>query len=312
MTCSTIYDVETIINPSSFSVNRTLFFRVCTMEALGLTKLQRNGAQSDADARSLKNVAFGTDEEDSFFDLAPRSPDHIAVNKDCQRVGSPIDVILRKNDSMISKSVSPVPLLRSTTKFNVFMLGLGKSAKCDGDLEAKSLTRHSTSSEIQGSSRFSVKRSVEEMPGSILIRDRCLRDQLRKETMDLETSAGKSAGNAVLKFLKMIKPLYLKVTRKKREKEGSSTISTSSSPITPPVNSSPRSSCEGTRAGSAKHLGKLRSASVAGMAPPPARRSVVDDSILEQQDGIRSAILHCKKSYNSSISSAQSVCKFRL
>ncbi|KAL8248044.1 hypothetical protein R6Q59_009260 [Mikania micrantha] len=41
-----------------------------------------------------------------------------------------------------------------------------------------------------------------------------------------------------------------------------------------------------------KHLGKSRSSSL----KPSARR---DDSALQQHDGIQSAILHCKKSYNS-------------
>ncbi|CAL5357790.1 unnamed protein product [Camellia sinensis] len=48
-----------------------------------------------------------------------------------------------------------------------------------------------------------------------------------------------------------------------------------------------------------KHLGKSRSAaSAVGIIPPVASKR--DDSLLEQHDGIQSAILHCKRSYNSS------------
>ncbi|KAL3498921.1 hypothetical protein ACH5RR_041653 [Cinchona calisaya] len=53
-----------------------------------------------------------------------------------------------------------------------------------------------------------------------------------------------------------------------------------------------------------KHLGKSRSASSSVPAPAPAPAPVVskrrDDSLLQQQDGIQSAILHCKRSLNAS------------
>ncbi|MCI56726.1 putative membrane-associated kinase regulator 2, partial [Trifolium medium] len=51
-----------------------------------------------------------------------------------------------------------------------------------------------------------------------------------------------------------------------------------------------------------KRLGKSRSASSATPSPDatavPSRRR--DDSIVQQQDGIQSAILHCKSSFNAS------------
>ncbi|XP_065858710.1 probable membrane-associated kinase regulator 2 isoform X2 [Euphorbia lathyris] len=51
-----------------------------------------------------------------------------------------------------------------------------------------------------------------------------------------------------------------------------------------------------------KHLGKSRSASSAVAAAPPAPTTSKrrDDSLLQQQDGIQSAILHCKRSFNAS------------
>ncbi|CAL5338656.1 unnamed protein product [Camellia sinensis] len=55
-----------------------------------------------------------------------------------------------------------------------------------------------------------------------------------------------------------------------------------------------------------KHLGKSRSAaSAVGIIPPVASRR--NDSFLEQHDGIQSAILHCKRSYNSSRSRGFSI-----
>lgn len=51
-----------------------------------------------------------------------------------------------------------------------------------------------------------------------------------------------------------------------------------------------------------KHLGKSRSASTAVAATPPGTASSKrrDDSLLQQQDGIQSAILHCKRSFKAS------------
>ncbi|XP_010270646.1 PREDICTED: probable membrane-associated kinase regulator 2 [Nelumbo nucifera] len=58
-----------------------------------------------------------------------------------------------------------------------------------------------------------------------------------------------------------------------------------------------------------KHLGKSRLASSAVAAVQPvgfqARRC--DDSLLQQQDGIQSAILHCKRSFNASRDSETSL-----
>ncbi|KAJ6962331.1 membrane-associated kinase regulator 2 [Populus alba x Populus x berolinensis] len=59
-----------------------------------------------------------------------------------------------------------------------------------------------------------------------------------------------------------------------------------------------------------KHLGKRRSASSAAVAaapPGPVLSKRRDDSLLQQHDGIQSAILHCKRSFNASRDSDSSV-----
>lgn len=59
-----------------------------------------------------------------------------------------------------------------------------------------------------------------------------------------------------------------------------------------------------------KHLGKRRSASAAAVAaapPGPVLSERRDDSLLQQHDGIQSAILHCKRSFNASRDSDSSV-----
>ena len=49
-----------------------------------------------------------------------------------------------------------------------------------------------------------------------------------------------------------------------------------------------------------KHLGKSDSAVIHSMVRDTTSSKKRDDSLLQQQDGIQSAILHCKRSFNSS------------
>ncbi|KAL0341014.1 UNVERIFIED_CONTAM: putative membrane-associated kinase regulator 2 [Sesamum radiatum] len=291
------------------------------MEAFGILKFWRNAA-AGADGRKAAvgmDEGEGSDEEDSFFELVLRSPDRVAVRrcdeaarKDFQFIESPRDVFLSKNDFSNSKLLSPVALLRSTPKFKVFMFGLRKSSKCEktasnGELKGSSLNQFSKSSNIEESNFYSLKCRVEELPvASVLARENSLRSLLLKETADYEISSLKSSRDAVSRYLKLIKPLYLKVSKRQNEKAKfteSLTPPPSLAPAPAPANLSPRKLSGGSRVGSfkivAKHLGKSRSASAnADVLPPPGRRR--DDSLLEQHDGIQSAILHCKRSYNSS------------
>lgn len=91
----------------------------------------------------------------------------------------------------------------------------------------------------------------------------------------------------IQKYLKLINPFYSRASRKAHTQKVKSTneVSKKTTPF-----SSPRKQVvekQGTRV-AREHLG-VRSV--------PARR---DDSLLLQHDGIQSAILHCKRSYNSS------------
>ncbi|KAK2971388.1 hypothetical protein RJ640_015255, partial [Escallonia rubra] len=59
-----------------------------------------------------------------------------------------------------------------------------------------------------------------------------------------------------------------------------------------------------------KTLGKSRSASAAVAAAPPGTTTTSqrrDDSLLQQQDGIQSAILHCKRSFKAARDSESSI-----
>lgn len=145
------------------------------------------------------------------------------------------------------------------------------------------------------------------------------------------------AKEVVLKYLNKIKPLYVKVSRRYGERlrfagasEGEETDaepepepspSATPAPSAQPPQPQPavvvacgvRAPRAGVPAGlkqACKRLGKSRSASSAVAAAPspsqtpptptgaqPQRR---DDSLLQLQDGIQSAIAHCKRSFNAS------------
>lgn len=287
------------------------------MEALGVLKFWWNSA-TGADVASyggdLRRPAFGTDDdedtdaEDSFFDLVFTSPKSVAgdiTTKDFQFIESPRDASVKKNHFTDSNRIYPVTLLRSTPKFKILMLGFRKSSKCEktesnGEIKGTPLNQFSKSSKIEETNRFSVTCSVQKMPDACsLARGNSLRSQLLKEPSDYETCSEKLSKGFVPKYLKLIKPLYLKVWKRNEKTKFSSSLTPSASP----VDLSPKKLSDSSRTGNfkiaSKRLRKSRSASAAvGVAPLPVNRR--DDSLLERHDGIQNAVLYCKKSYNSS------------
>ncbi|KAL3630655.1 hypothetical protein CASFOL_023639 [Castilleja foliolosa] len=284
------------------------------MDALGIFKFWRNtvaGADVSPEVDDALNSSIGgtdeeTEDDDSLFDLAFKSLDRGAakkrdedLKKDSRFIDSPRDVFLSKNEFSSPKPQSPVNILRSTPKFKVFILGFKKSSKCvkSGSSAASPVNKLSRPSELERSNRFSLKiRPAETAVGPVFARDNSLRSKMFKESCDVVSSE-----KSVPKYLKLIKPFYLRASNKTKSADS---VTPSASPaVTPPVNLSPRKFCEVSRVGSFKimtrNLVKSRSASAADGAPPPSIRRR-DDSLLEQHDGIQGAILHCKRSFTNS------------
>lgn len=132
------------------------------------------------------------------------------------------------------------------------------------------------------------------------------------------------------KYLKKVKPLYIRVSKRYGEKlKFSGQLSLTGNAATKPGPSPPPSaSAKAEPATDAppaaeksqkqgniptglrivrKHLGKSRSASSAVVAASPVASNRRDDSLLQQQDAIQGAILHCKRSFNSSRDSDSSI-----
>ncbi|CAJ1976998.1 unnamed protein product [Sphenostylis stenocarpa] len=192
----------------------------------------------------------------------------------------------------ISKPQSPIALLRSAPSFRIFMF-----RKRNRTPPQK--TEHSANE----AKVFAVKLSVDDFRSSpALSRDNSTRSfgsKLRGFSYE-EPKPERFSKEVLRKYLKLIKPLYVKVSKRYSDKgkfsgEGYA-ASPSSSPSASSVSSRVDKQVKGMRVVS-KHLGKSRSASsaVAGIGSP-AKKS--DDTLLLQHDGIQSAILHCKRSFN--------------
>ncbi|XP_022878780.1 probable membrane-associated kinase regulator 2 isoform X1 [Olea europaea var. sylvestris] len=243
------------------------------MEFLTKLKIWANsvaGADVSSDGDCFTNSSENsndekTDDEDSFFDLVFQSPDSN------------------------SKPLSPVALQKTAPKFKPFMLGSKKSSICD----KTEINREQTK-------RDSVNCKVDEgRVSSDFTRDKSLRSKLLQDICDessINPSSKQSLKDCVPKYLKLFKPLHIKVSKRKNWiMNFSDSVTPTSSPAAPTVNLSPFKFSYESRVGSfgSNRLTKSRSTSTAAVN----RR---DDSLLQQHDGIQGAILHCKKSFDSS------------
>ncbi|KAM4123278.1 hypothetical protein ACB094_01G147600 [Castanea mollissima] len=259
-----------------------------------------------------------------------------------------------------SKPQFPVKLLKSATKFRVFMLGLKKSKpnptspkqdKKEPEQQQQQQQQHQKQEPKQSTKNksFTVKFKVEEVPiMSLFTRDSSKSASVNKTQKQNTEELGSSSSSTVSeekkfskevmqKYLKKVKPLYVRVSRRYGEKlrfSGQLSLGgaaagpkpTLQKTAAPAAEKSQAAEPEGSESSAnnnnnnvkthqklgniptglrvvCKHLGKSRSASSAVAAAPigtAAASKRRDDSLLQQQDGIQSAILHCKRSFNAS------------
>ncbi|XP_064998541.1 probable membrane-associated kinase regulator 2 isoform X1 [Musa acuminata AAA Group] len=227
-------------------------------------------------------------------------------------------------------------LLKSAAKFRVFRLGFHRksnSASTQTNPVASPATT-SPSPKQQHQNKFSVKFKVEETPlASLFTRDSSSRSSSSSRSVrffaddGLPTSEARKLPKDVLqRYISKIKPLYINISKRyggklrfsgplrsggawKVRPAGEGGEASGGEQLKEPA------SAAGTVAGSLKsqdgtipaglkvvcrRLRKSRSASaaVASVRSPPLATGRRDDSLLEQQDGIQSAIAHCKRSFN--------------
>lgn len=215
-------------------------------------------------------------------------------------------------------------LFKSANKFRVFTLkGSRKTKSIDPSLTVATGTSPMQTHYPASSSNkfFAVKLKVDEVPlVSLFTRDGSSRNtsggpkQKRDEAvLAANMEGGKTSKEVVNRYLKKIKPLYVKVSRRSNGEK-----SKFSGGILGSVPENLAESAEHTSEVERKvtmgdlqnrvrkRLGKIKSASstVASVPSPPSTSCAItrrrDDSLLQQQDGIQSAIAHCKRSFNAS------------
>ncbi|CAL9071922.1 unnamed protein product [Musa acuminata var. zebrina] len=176
-----------------------------------------------------------------------------------------------------SKPQAPAFLLKSAARFRVFKLGFHRRSKStSSELNpGASPATSSASPKQQHQNKFFVKFKVEEVSlASLFTRNNSWRSSSSSRSVrhyaddDLPASDERKLPRDVLRrCLSKIKPLYIRISRRYGEK---------------------------------LRLRKSRSASaaVASVRSPTLAPERRDDSLLEQQDGIQSAIAHCKRSFN--------------
>ncbi|XP_071918477.1 probable membrane-associated kinase regulator 2 [Coffea arabica] len=269
------------------------------------------------------------------------------------------------SSSMILNAAEALPkfhpvssILKSATKFRVQMLNFNKSKSNSRENHKKSEPQEKPENQErkqQTSKLFTVKLKVEEVPlVSLFTRDNSSKgtnsksikrsnDVVVENSTDSNgpTDERKFSKDVMQKYLKKVKPLYVRVSKRYGDKLRFSgqlsfpkpgagpppTAAEVESPTEKPTAMKGNGGGEGGEvaceaAGGSnvvkstqkqgnlqaglrvvcKHLGKSRSASSAVVTAPaaPVASNRRDDSLLQQQDGIQSAILHCKRSFNAS------------
>ncbi|CAL9159994.1 unnamed protein product, partial [Musa hybrid cultivar] len=220
-----------------------------------------------------------------------------------------------------SKPQAPAFLLKSAARFRVFKLGFHRRSKStSSELNpGASPATSSASPKQQHQNKFFVKFKVEEVSlASLFTRNNSWRSSSSSRSVRhyaddyLPASDERKLPRDVLRrCLSKIKPLYIRISRRYGEKLRFS------GPRSSGGAGKVRPAWEGGEAGGggdqlkepasaatsfkgSLNLRKSRSASaaVASVRSPTLAPERRDDSLLEQQDGIQSAIAHCKRSFN--------------
>ncbi|XP_010442832.1 PREDICTED: probable membrane-associated kinase regulator 5 [Camelina sativa] len=180
---------------------------------------------------------------------------------------------------------SPTTLLKSGQKFRAFSFKKSTTTMTKKEENNRSLNmRFRTDDETMTS--FRKTSSIARL------------QQTDDTTFDGSVSPVSSSSSSSKRFFSLIKPLYTKTTKKQSSSSGVSSSITSPT-SSPAGREKQRSNLPSGIRSVRRQLGKSRSASSAIGGMSPANR-VVDESFQVQQDGIQSAILHCKKSFHGS------------
>ncbi|CAH2070194.1 unnamed protein product [Thlaspi arvense] len=280
------------------------------MEALSFMKFWLTNANSNKSRREIRisesavgsSTALGDPEvelcegDDSFFELEISLSDFsIKGNKTPEEREEKQTTFSVSKSKVLpfveisSKPQSPITLLKSGQKFRAFSFKKSKSVESEKSTTTEKKENNSRSLNV----RFRIE-DDETTTTSFRKTASIARTKVRDDTVFFDGSASPvSSSSSSKRFFDLIKPLYTKTTKKQ------SINSVSASPASSPAaREKQRTNLPSGIRSVRRQLGKSRSASAAIGGMSPAKR--LDESLQVQQDGIQSAILHCKKSFHGS------------
>ncbi|MCL7031811.1 hypothetical protein MKW94_006908 [Papaver nudicaule] len=280
------------------------------------------GNQIDSSSLSPNNLTFSV-------------PPLLLQSSPCSSTSSASSSV--ENSSTNPKVQFPVSLIKTATKIRVFMLGFknsnnnsaNKPKSEDQNREKQSTSIKTEQKQSNNNKKFvTVKFKVEEILPviSFFTKDSSSNHKLissQEETEEEDEEKKLITKDVLQKYLKMIKPLYVRVSKRYNNNGGAFSPSRSMNspsviPSSSPLKVETEESSKNLRKQGVgnlpnglrivrKHLGKSRSASSVNPVTATTTNSASgiqakrrDDSLLQQQDGIQSAILHCKRSFNAS------------
>ncbi|KAL9329976.1 hypothetical protein ACSQ67_004979 [Phaseolus vulgaris] len=286
---------------------------------------QDHSNQSEADSDSDSDSGSGSEKEFNFTLSPSASSDHPTISL------SPSHHLIFKGNLLLNSQPNSKPhftasFFKSATKFRVFMLGLKKpkpNTHPKKPRQRKLFTVNFKADEVPIVSFFTRDNSSRAKPSHTPNAE----ETEPSHTQTHLPSSPAEDKRSMPKYLKMVKPLYVRVSKRYAEKiRFSDQVDVASPESAPPCSTVPEKSptedegsqTEGTAsvkgqkqgnvslpAGLRKHLGKGRSA-----APPPPQplesSKRRDDSLLQQHDWIQGAILHCKRSFNAASTECES------
>ncbi|XP_074586816.1 uncharacterized protein LOC141843088 [Curcuma longa] len=187
-----------------------------------------------------------------------------------------------------SKPSSKMQVPAFLLKLSAFKFGFHRRAR-SASTETNTGASPVSSSASPKQSKFSFKLNVAEPPPSPSAFARNRRSASAAPPAGEVLNGRKLPGDMLQRYLSKIKPHYMRIS-KRFDGDGK---------VRPGAGEGWGDQIKRQRSSASSHLSKSRSTSATASirsSPPVSRRR--DDTLLEQQDGIQSAIAHCKRSLN--------------
>ncbi|KAK9698528.1 hypothetical protein RND81_08G110700 [Saponaria officinalis] len=233
----------------------------------------------------------------------------------------------------------PVSLVKSATKLRIFMLGLKRSKSESKQIPEENLHRNNNnnnnsnnnkSNDTNNSCKFmTVRLKMEDMKvpkislltrvSSNVVKNTHANDnhndddKLDGENNNNEEKKSNNKKEVVQRYLKLVKPLYVKVSKR----SSNQTVVSAAEVVLETAETATVKSRKqrlNLKVLAKKHLVKSKSAVVHSMPTnnnnsnsnnkTTSLKKKSDETMLQHEDSIQSAILHCKRSFNSSSSSS--------